>query len=284
MDGLGERVGQLLLINPDVDRLHRFIWIDTHANDIVKVMIKVDSGIGDVFDRSSLYGLDAIQRVVGQLLVFIMEGEQEPTLVVFLQIIRMDNRLDDLACLIAFVGNRQRLLVGDALEQGREEGGSFEFLVLVEANNRLRACADGGLQMGTHLFHPAKARHTLETTKEGNGLGELGNLILIERIVVNGEMRIFVAIANLSATANLLYFDMPSVLDGQDVIANRVKGGNGILVAPFKCSITLVKYLLSRITPSILETSVNDYLSICTTLDVCHTNAKVYSTYRSPLA
>jgi hypothetical protein len=47
------------------------------------ILIKVDGGVGGVFDCGTLYGLDAIQSVVGQILVFIMEGEQEPTLVVF---------------------------------------------------------------------------------------------------------------------------------------------------------------------------------------------------------
>ena len=114
---------------------HRLSWENTHPYDIVQIRLEVNIG-GDVFLVHLLQILNAVQRYIVYGIMLFIETEKKPTVVVLLDVIRMDGPIENLISK-GLVLNMKDSLVDNGIKQILEPVESSVGLNLVVPDNAL---------------------------------------------------------------------------------------------------------------------------------------------------
>lgn len=164
-----------------------------HTDDISEVLVEVDVGL-TVGHMGELHAEEAVEGIVAEIGVVAVTAEEEPAVVVLLQVVGVDDERLGLRHPETLIAQ----LHGSLLADGVEERGEVLHTFII--NGRLEA--DGGahlfmithaeVETGAELRHPVGFRHAIEALEDVQGLGEMQKIVLRELGGKDGEVGILI--------------------------------------------------------------------------------------------
>jgi len=184
------------------------LW-DSHTDDIIEIVLKIDIlGLGSIFRQHRGDSLYAVECEIGNHAELGVPAEEEPTVVVLLEVIGMYLAGDGFVGLERLIADIKHLMIDDGLEEGCDILQALEVHILLKTDDTLLRALEVQFvfQLTEQFLHPFEMRHAFEAVKHEDGLFDMVDILIGEGHFLDGEIRVFV-----------LIIDFSSVLEVQDI-------------------------------------------------------------------
>ena len=169
-----------------------------HADDISEVVMEIDVGL-TVGHMGELHAEDAVEGIVAEVGVVAVAAEEEPAVVVLLEIVGVDDERLRLRHPETLIAQLHGGLLADGVEEWGEVLHTFIMHGRLETNGgaHLLVVAHAKIEAGAEFCHPVGLWHAIEALENVQGLGGMQEVVLRELGGQDGEVGILILLGGL---------------------------------------------------------------------------------------
>lgn len=175
---------------PEHDVLYGAVFVECHAHNILETVGEVVRAGGVFLSWKWGYVIDAVEGKSENFAVIVGGAKEEPTVVVLLQNIGMEDNATDSGVCEGVVGQADDHLVGDMVEEGAEKGGIQQVGIVAEADD---LAAGDEAKTDLELVQPLEVGEAIELAEGAEHLVQEVTLLVAQFLTEDGEGAVAVA-------------------------------------------------------------------------------------------
>lgn len=199
---LGFHIGGAVGTEPQKDLFLLPVDIIGDADDVVEVLPGIDDMVGNIGHIGFIDGDHPVERQVDEAPGIMLQAEDVPAVVVFLQEIRMNRYAHRLAGCKWLIYDRSRIFRLDQLQQWLKKLLSFQQIVVFKLDERDvddLLFVHGAFDFTDDLIELDVIGKAFELAENVGGVFQVAQVGIIQGIVINGIIRVIIIITAVTA-------------------------------------------------------------------------------------